>query len=82
MQISMRSQEEIEQFLRQCNKVKNWGMSLGTCPLSAANKPGRCAFCSFPSGLLWVLGGKAIKDKFEAFYEAGMDRLPANRVDP
>lgn len=56
----MRSEKEIIDFLDKCDKVRDYGMSKGPCPLlindpDYDSKSGCCAECSFPSTILWVL---------------------------
>lgn len=56
----MKSENELKEFLEKCDKVSDWGMSKGPCPLlendpDFDSKLGCCAECSFPSTILWVL---------------------------
>jgi len=52
----MKTEKQIKDFLKRCDKVRDFGMSKGKCPAEKGNKKGCCAECSMPSTLLWVLG--------------------------
>jgi len=54
----MKTEKQIKDFLKRCDKVRDFGMSKGKCPAEKGNKKGCCAECSTPSTLLWVLGAK------------------------
>ncbi len=54
----MRSEDELKEFLQKCKDAPREGGGALTdiCPID--DKFGCCTECSFPSGVLWVLGGK------------------------
>ena len=54
----MRSEDELKEFLQKCKDAPREGNGALTdiCPIDS--KFGCCAECSFPSGIVWVLGGK------------------------
>jgi hypothetical protein len=58
----MKTEKELKNFLRKCDKVRNFGMSNGPCPFIECsdeeleeNKLGCCAECSTPATIAWVL---------------------------
>jgi hypothetical protein len=51
----MKTEKEIKQFLKKCDKVSDFGMSKGACPAEKNKTRGCCAECSMPSTLRWVL---------------------------
>lgn len=53
----MRNEKEIRTLLSRCEKVADFGMSKGPCPVNEDGERGCCAECSTVSTLRWVLGG-------------------------
>lgn len=53
----MRTEKEIRDLLSRCEKVADFGMSKGPCPVNEDGEGGCCAECSLLSTLRWVLGG-------------------------
>lgn len=52
----MKTEQEIKLLLKECEAVRDWGMSKGPCPVDEDGQRGCCAECSMPSALYWVLG--------------------------
>ena len=52
----MKTEKQIRDFLARCDKVRDFGMSKGSCPAEEGRHKGCCAECSVPSTMLWVLG--------------------------
>lgn len=72
----MKSEKQIRAFLTRCGKVRDFGMSKGSCPAEKGKHKGCCAECSLPSTLLWVLGKdvKASANTQDALIEAFWDK--------
>jgi len=51
----MKTEKQIRDFLARCDKVRDFGMSKGSCPAEEGRRKGCCAECSMPSTLMWVL---------------------------
>jgi len=51
----MKTEKELKKFLKDCEKVCDFGFSKGPCPMNSDGRKGCCAECSTPSAIEWVL---------------------------